>query len=112
MHVFSDLFLPLLKRAHPDLVIVSAGQDALADDPVGGMGLLPVDYGTLAGLLLDALDLPPAFVLEGGYGPSHPAAINAILGAVSGKRSSEPVPEPSAGARERVRILRKLHGLR
>ncbi len=112
VHVFSDLFLPLLKRAHPDLVIVSAGQDALADDPVGGMGLLPVDYGTLAGLLLDALDLPPAFVLEGGYGPSHPAAINAILGAVSGKRSSEPVPEPSAGARERVRILRKLHGLR
>ena len=88
VHVFSDLFLPVLKRAHPDLVIVSAGQDALADDPVGGMGLLPADYGTFAGLLLDALDLPPAFVLEGGYGPSHPAAINAILGAVSGKRSS------------------------
>ena len=112
VHIFSDVFLPLLEREHPDLVIVSAGQDALVDDPVSGMSLLPADYGTLAGLLLDALDLPPAFVLEGGYGPSQPAAINAIFAAVSGKRSSGPVPEPSAGARERVQMLRKLHGLR
>ncbi|MFA7694491.1 MAG: histone deacetylase [Methanoregula sp.] len=111
VHVFSEGILPVLERVRPDLVIVSAGQDALADDPVGGMGLLPADYGTLAGMLIDALDLPPAFVLEGGYGPSQPAAISAILGAVNGKRSSEPVPEPSAGARERVRMLRKLHGL-
>jgi acetoin utilization deacetylase AcuC-like enzyme len=112
VHIFSDLFLPVLERAHPDLVIVSAGQDALADDPVGGMGLLPADYGTLAGMLIDALGLPPAFVLEGGYGPSQPAAINAILGAVNGKRNTELVPEPSVWARERVRMLRKLHGLR
>lgn len=112
VHVFSKVILPVLSRAHPDLIIVSAGQDALADDPVGGMGLLPADYGTLTGLLLDALDLPPAFILEGGYGPSQPAAINAILGAVGGKRGTEPVPEPSAGARARVQMLRKLHGIR
>jgi acetoin utilization deacetylase AcuC-like enzyme len=111
VHVFSNVILPVLERVHPDLVIVSAGQDALADDPIGGMGLLPADYGTLAGLLIDALDLPPAFVLEGGYGPSQPAAINAILRAVSGKRSTAPAPEPSAGARARVRMLWKLHGI-
>ena len=111
VHVFSEVIVPVLERAHPDLIIISAGQDALADDPVGGMCLLPADFGILTGMLLDALDLPPAFVLEGGYGPSQPAAINAILGAVSGKRSSEPVPEPSNGARERVRMLRKLHGI-
>jgi acetoin utilization deacetylase AcuC-like enzyme len=112
MHVFSEVIIPVLERAHPDLLIISAGQDALYDDPVGGMGLLAADYGTLAGMLLDALDLPPAFVLEGGYGPSQPAAINAILGAVGGRRSTEPVPEPSAGVRERVHMIQKLHGLR
>jgi acetoin utilization deacetylase AcuC-like enzyme len=112
VHIFSDLFLPVLERARPDLVIVSAGQDALADDPVGGMGLFPADYGTFTGMLIDALDLAPAFVLEGGYGPSQPAAINAILGAVNGKRNTEPAPEPTAEGRARVRMLRKLHGLR
>jgi acetoin utilization deacetylase AcuC-like enzyme len=111
VHVFSDLFLPVLERAHPDLVIVSAGQDALADDPVGGMSLLPADYGTLTGMLLDTLDLPPAFVLEGGYGPSQPAAINAILGAVNGKRPTGLVPGPADETRRRVRMLQKLHGI-
>ena len=110
-HVFSDLFLPVLERAHPDLLIVSAGQDALSDDPLSVMGLCPADYGTLAGLLLDTLDLPPAFVLEGGYGPSHPAAINAILRAVEGERSTGPVPAPSDATRARVRLFRKLHGI-
>jgi acetoin utilization deacetylase AcuC-like enzyme len=112
VHVFSEVIVPVLKRAHPDLLIVSAGQDALADDPVGGMGLVPADYGIFAGLLIDALDLPPAFVLEGGYGPSQPAAINAILGAVGGRRSTDPVPEPSAEGRARVTMLRNLHGIR
>jgi len=111
VHVFSEVIIPVLERAHPDLLIISAGQDALSDDPVGGMGLAPADYGIFAGLLIDALDLPPAFVLEGGYGPSQPAAINAILGAVGGRRSTEPVPEPSAGVRERVQMLKKLHGI-
>jgi acetoin utilization deacetylase AcuC-like enzyme len=112
VHVFSEVIVPVLERAHPDLLIVSAGQDALADDPVGGMGLVPADYGIFAGLLIDALDLPPAFVLEGGYGPSQPAAINAILGAVGGRRSTDPVPEPSAEGRARVTMLRNLHGIR
>ena len=110
-HVFSGLFLPVLERTRPDLVIISAGQDALTGDPIGGMGLYPEDYGTLTGLLIDATGLPPAFVLEGGYGPFHPAAINAILGAVAGRRNFGPVPEPTDATRARVRIFRKLHGL-
>ncbi|HNX17070.1 MAG TPA: histone deacetylase [Methanoregula sp.] len=111
VHVFSELFLPLIKRARPDLILVSAGQDALSDDPVSGMGLVPADYGTLTGMVIDALDLPPAFVLEGGYGPSQPAAINAILGAVGGRRDKEPVPEPTPATRARVQVFRKLHVL-
>jgi len=109
--VFSDLFLPVLERFRPDLLLVSAGQDALSDDPVGGMGLLPEDYGTFTGMLIDALDLPPAFVLEGGYGPSQPAAVNAILAAAGGARGTKPLPDPAPETRARVRQFRKLHGL-
>ena len=109
-HVFTELFLPALERAKPDLLIVSAGQDALTCDPLSVMELCPADYGTLAGLLLDATGLCPAFVLEGGYGASHPEAINAILRAVGGERSTEPVPAPTDATRARVRLFRKLHG--
>lgn len=107
--VFSELFLPALERFCPDLLIVSSGHDALSDDPVGGMGLVPEDYGTLAGQLIDTLDLPPAFVLEGGYGPSQPAAVNAILAAIKGHRGTAPVP--AAAILARVRQYKKLHGL-
>jgi len=111
VHVFSDLILPVLERERPDLIIVSAGQDALFDDPIGGMSLHAGDYGTLTGLLLDASGFAPAFILEGGYGPSHSTAINAILGAVAGQRGTGPVPEPSDATRARVRMFRKLHRL-
>ncbi|MGA2105175.1 MAG: histone deacetylase [Methanoregula sp.] len=110
-HVFMDLFFPVLERVHPDLIIVSAGQDMLTDDPLSVMGLVPEDYGTLTGLLVDATGLSPAFVLEGGYGPNHPLAINAILEAVEGKRNRDPLPEPSAATRARVRMYRRLHGI-
>ncbi|MFZ0004488.1 MAG: histone deacetylase [Methanoregula sp.] len=110
-HVFTDLFFPVLERVHPDLILVSAGQDMLFDDPLSVMGLVPEDYGTLTSLLLDATGLSPAFVLEGGYGPGNPAAINAILESVDGRRFTDPLPEPSATTRARVRMFRKLHGI-
>jgi len=106
--VFLDLILPALERFGPDLVIVSAGQDALRDDPAGGMDLAPGDYGILAGMLIDAGTVP-AFVLEGGYGQSHPEAVRAILGAVAGHREPEPVPASSDAVQERVSRLRELH---
>jgi acetoin utilization deacetylase AcuC-like enzyme len=85
--VFSEIFVPALDRFQPDALIVSAGQDALADDRRGHMNLKPDDYGVLAGMLIDGTDLPLALTLEGGYGPSHGAAISAIFGALRGERS-------------------------
>ena len=111
VHVFTELFLPVLERARPDLLIVSAGQDAMTGDPLSVMGLVPADFGTLTSLMLDGTGLSPAFVLEGGYGPSHPAVINAILRAARGERSTGPVPEPTDATRARVRLFRKMHGL-
>jgi acetoin utilization deacetylase AcuC-like enzyme len=110
-HVFTDLFIPVIERFDPDLLLVSAGQDALSDDPLSVMNLLPADYGMLTGLLIDATGLLPAFILEGGYGRSHPAAVNAILRAADGERRMDPVPPPTDATRARVRLFRKLHGV-
>jgi acetoin utilization deacetylase AcuC-like enzyme len=79
--VFVDEFLPAILEHDPGLIIISAGQDCLFDDLLGGMALRPGDLGTLASLLA-APGIPLALLLEGGYGPSHPAAIAAIIHAL------------------------------
>jgi acetoin utilization deacetylase AcuC-like enzyme len=76
--IFSEEFIPALRSFDPSLLIVSAGQDCLYGDPLGGMDLRPNDIGELAGILLET-GIPVSFVLEGGYGPSHAAAIRAIF---------------------------------
>ncbi|MDI6866900.1 histone deacetylase [Methanoculleus sp.] len=106
--VFEEVFIPAIVRFRPDALIVSAGQDALADDGHGGMNLEPADYGVLAGMLIDGTDLPLALTLEGGYGPSSGKAVGAIFQALAGKRF-EPVEKPVRRSTERVvRILKRV----
>ena len=71
--------LPAVTKFHPDLVIVSAGQDCLYDDPLGNMGLRPEDLGEIMTMVADAAGQPLALVLEGGYGSSHGEAIREIM---------------------------------
>lgn len=67
----SDQVLPALRRHRPQLVLVSAGFDALAGDPLGQLQLSPQTYGTAARLIREVVaDLdaaPTVWVLEGGY---------------------------------------------
>ena len=52
----------------PDALLVSAGFDSLAGDPLGGFTLLPEDVGTWTAELRTRLDGRPVIaVLEGGY---------------------------------------------
>lgn len=68
---FSRIFLPVLREFHPELVIVSAGYDSHAADPLGGMRLQAEDFrrfaAEVATLTQDLGIASPAFVLEGGY---------------------------------------------
>jgi acetoin utilization deacetylase AcuC-like enzyme len=109
--VFREVFCPALEGFRPDLVIVSAGQDALADDPKAVMNLVPADYGILTRMLMDAADLPLALALEGGYGPSLGRAIGAIFRTLGGRPVHEDPPVPAARTtRDLVRILKRVHG--
>lgn len=84
-HIFTEVFSPAITKFKPELCIVSAGQDTLFDDPLSTMNLKPEDFGILTRILMDAVNLPLALILEGGYGPSHGDAIRHIFHALSGK---------------------------
>ena len=68
---FAGVLVPVLREFEPGLVIVSAGYDAHAADPLGGMGLEADSFGRFAALVSAVAGemgaSPPAFVLEGGY---------------------------------------------
>jgi acetoin utilization deacetylase AcuC-like enzyme len=56
----------------PDLVLVSAGFDAMRGDPLGGFTLEPEHYADLTGRLRERLpDIPIVGLLEGGYIPAR-----------------------------------------
>ena len=76
---FDGVILPATESFDPDLILISAGQDPLADDPLGGMRLQPPDFGMFTKRVCSIAKKPPALVLEGGYGPSHGEAIAEIL---------------------------------
>ncbi len=79
---FKKQVLPAIDRYSPDLIIVSAGQDTLHDDPLGGMNLFPEDFGEMTSMVCRVTGTGLAFVLEGGYGPSHGDAIRNIFQAL------------------------------
>ena len=68
---FAGVLVPVLREYGPGLLIVSAGYDAHAADPLGGMDLEAAAFARFAALLSavcrEAGAPPPAFVLEGGY---------------------------------------------
>lgn len=70
MAVYQPLFennvMPFLSNFQPDLLIVSAGYDANAADPLAEMALQPQDYGLFTKYCLK-LTRQIVFGLEGGY---------------------------------------------
>jgi acetoin utilization deacetylase AcuC-like enzyme len=64
--MFEQKVMPFFKEFQPDLLIVSAGYDANADDPLAGIALQPEDYGLFTNYCLQ-LTRRIVFGLEGGY---------------------------------------------
>jgi acetoin utilization deacetylase AcuC-like enzyme len=62
----------------PDLILVSAGFDAYARDPLVQMTLEQEDFASF-GQWLHKIDIPTAAVLEGGYSNDLPELIDAFL---------------------------------
>jgi acetoin utilization deacetylase AcuC-like enzyme len=87
--VFKDNFAAVLsdaaEKSRPQLVLVSAGFDAHAADPVGSLGLESEDFADLTRLVLDVAGThcggKVVSLLEGGYNPAMLAeSVEAHLG--------------------------------
>src|SRR5437870_4361333 len=75
-----DRALQKLLLSKPELLLVSAGFDGYAGDPLVQMTLELEDFATF-GKWLGELDVPAAAVLEGGYSDELPELIDAFLSA-------------------------------
>lgn len=67
----------------PDLLLVSAGFDAFALDPVASMALTTDDYATLGRWVRES-GVPSASIMEGGYSKELPQLLEVYLRAMSG----------------------------
>jgi len=69
--LFAQSLEDIAERFTPDLVLVSAGFDAHADDPISGLNLQPRDFGAMTGRIVALADKAcrgrVVSALEGGY---------------------------------------------
>ena len=108
---FDDLVVPALRAFAPDWVLVSAGFDAHARDPLAELRLVESDYAYLAAALREISD-PGRLVLflEGGYHlPAIRDSVAAVVRSLCGEEAAagpSPFESPLESHRvaERVRI--------
>jgi acetoin utilization deacetylase AcuC-like enzyme len=87
--------LPALRRFGPELILLSAGQDAASDDPLGRMAVTAPGFHALARRLQGAADelcdgRLVAFQ-EGGYSLAHVAACTlTVIEGLAGRASVLP----------------------
>jgi len=79
--LYTERLAPEARAFKPQLILVSAGYDSHADDPLGGLSLRTEDFGRLTRMILDLADElcqgRVVIALEGGYD------LNALGGAAA-----------------------------
>ncbi len=89
----TEVAIPVIRQYQPDWLLVSAGYDAHAADPLAGIRLLEGDYAFMAAALAEVV--APArtvYFLEGGY---DLAAIEGSVAATLVGATGGPVPAPA-----------------
>ncbi|HXV33564.1 MAG TPA: histone deacetylase [Gaiellaceae bacterium] len=82
LSALDELVLPALTAFAPDLLLVSAGFDAAAEDPLGGLELTAAGFEGLGERAAGACERV-ALVLEGGYDTrALPGLVGAVLATV------------------------------
>ncbi|MBI3931945.1 MAG: histone deacetylase [Acidobacteria bacterium] len=104
--LYRTLVLPVVRAFDPELLLVSAGFDPHADDPLAGMAVTARGFAELAAVCVEAAQGAArgriVVGLEGGYDLEGLASSAA---AVVGQLAGDPPPEPLgsvAGAVERL----------
>jgi len=95
LHAWDAVVAPAVRRFAPDLIIIGAGQDAAATDPLGRMSVTAPGFRSLAdaavALATEVCDGRLVAMLEGGYSLMHlPIANLAILEGLAGLPATFP----------------------
>lgn len=102
LFLFRELLVPVAEAFHPDFILVSAGFDIAATDPLGGMELSTAGFGAITQELCELADRccsgRLAHVLEGGYDlPALRRGLKRVLLTLSGENDPagiEGTPSP------------------
>ena len=96
-YLLKEVALPAIEHYQPQLVIFSAGFDALGKDPLGGMALSTEGLTSLYHRFYSVLQensIPCFFLLEGGYHPhSLAVSVTDLLCRMRDQRKPAPPPE-------------------
>jgi acetoin utilization deacetylase AcuC-like enzyme len=114
--VFASVVVPALCEFRPDMIVVSAGFDAHALDPLGHMNVSTAGFAELARQLREVADAycggRMLLALEGGYDEdalgASVCAVLEVLAQDSPRERSH--GEPSAHAEQLVQLFREAHG--
>jgi len=108
---FERIVEPVARQYDPQFVLISAGFDAHARDPLGGMMVSEAGFGALARVLLDVATEHSqgrcAAILEGGYDLSAiRSSVHHVLAAFGGRLAADSralPPSRAAAVLERVK---------
>jgi len=104
LHIFETILAPVAAQFEPEFIIVSAGFDIAAADPLGGMAVTPAGFGrlteSLTAMAERTADRRLALVLEGGYDlPALRDGVREVLASLAGKAHPRPAGRPEATER-------------
>jgi len=120
MHILDELFIPLAEAFRPEIIAVSAGQDAYFHDPIANLSFTVHTYADITRKVMDVAqnvcNRRIAMVLEGGYHleavPRAIAGIIAALAEIQGYEIIEPRKPPpqtlSSEVRSRVEKIKSI----
>ena len=99
--LYRRVLIPIIETFRPGLILVSAGFDSHATDPIGGMQLSTEGFASLAGIIRDSaksVNAPVVYALEGGYNfealrDSVKAVIDVMKGGKVPVIEEKPLPE-------------------
>lgn len=116
LHLYREVLGPVVRAYRPELILVAAGFDAHAQDPLGRTELTEKAFGWLTRLLLKLgreVGTPPLLLaLEGGYDPPALArSVREVLRALTGDEPGSELPRPETQrAAALVERARQVHG--
>ncbi|MDW7981509.1 MAG: class II histone deacetylase [Thermomicrobium sp.] len=110
LRALERVVLPIAEQFRPEIVFVSAGQDASMDDPLGRMLVTMEGYRRLTEMIRalaeSVCDGRLVVLMEGGYSLRYvPFCTLAIVEALTGRRSG--IPDPHAGTSELAQAERE-----